>query len=336
MVTIAQIAEKVGVSSATVSYVLNKRDAKVGISEGTRLRVLSTASALGYQPNRAGRALATGKSSLVALWMPHLLSAFYAKMVYSIEMEVRRSAYDLIVSGVRGDDPTSIPNTIALPCHVDGVLAFDTDYPAELANTPGSPAVVTLGVHDANPVDLKTDTITVDLEPGAQAAMRHLLAQGYRRIAFMSGVDNCHENEIRYATYARSMREAGLHPEYIHGSTHVVRSRPMAREVLKAYVAGRGCPEAIFCLNDEWAIGVCRALRELGLKIPTDVAVVGCDGIDDAEYYEPPLSTIGQPFEEMSRLAWRMLCERMEDRSAPLRRVNLTAQFVERESSRRK
>ncbi|HEU4752942.1 MAG TPA: substrate-binding domain-containing protein, partial [Armatimonadota bacterium] len=111
--------------------------------------------------------------------------------------------------------------------------------------------------------------------------------------------------------------------------------RAAARDAIKSYLARHSAPEAIFCMNDDMAIGCYRGLCDLGLRVPRDVALVGCDGIEHTEYLETPLTTIVQPLDDMSRAAWQLLERRLGDPGAPPQRVKLSARLAVRESSRR-
>jgi len=175
-----------------------------------------------------------------------------------------------------------------------------------------------------------TDLVAIDLYPGAMEAVKHLTARGGRRIAYMVSQSGSYASEVRYKAYTGVLQEAGLKPEYIVASSHL---RSDACQAMLEHIHACGCPDGIFFFNDDMAIGAYRALCDLGIRVPDDVALVGCDNIEDTEYLEVRLSTIAQPLEEMCILAWQFLERRMNDPALPLQQQFLPAKLIIRESS---
>jgi LacI family transcriptional regulator len=128
------------------------------------------------------------------------------------------------------------------------------------------------------------------------------------------------------------MAEAGLAPEVIEIPTD---SSATVRQVVRDYVQANGCPEAMFCFSDHMALGVYRGLRDLGVRIPEDTALVGCDGIEWAEFVDQPISTIVPPAQECCALAWQYLLQRLREPDSPLQQTVLRSHLLVRESSRR-
>jgi LacI family transcriptional regulator len=181
----------------------------------------------------------------------------------------------------------------------------------------------------------------VNLEQGAVDALRHLLASNPRRIGFFGpGISD--EGSVldtyaapgtldpRISAYCRTMQEAGRPYEIIAGNPG---SRRASMEALRSYIAKRECPDALFCFNDEMAIGASRALRECGIRVPVDVLLIGCDGTEEGEYMDPPLSTIAQPVSRMCSLAWEFVTNRLNDPGMNQQYVRVDAQFIRRGSS---
>ena len=148
-------------------------------------------------------------------------------------------------------------------------------------------------------------------------AVRHLITNGRRRIAYISTPIQ----DGRNRGYTAAMREAGLKTELIAMEAGPnLRSR--SRHFISQYAREHGCPEGIFCQNDDVAIGVCRGLRDMEFRVPEDAAVVGCDAIEDTEYLECPITTISYPVDEMCATAWKFLQNRIENpRCLPQRTV---------------
>ncbi len=322
--TLKDVAEAAGASAATVSYVLN--NSPKAISPQTRARVLQAARDLGYQPNLAARTLAARHSHTVALWIANAHAPFFAQVIRAFQPQARAGGYELIIREMAGDPGEMRSGLSGWP--VDGILAFQgAAYVHAFLEANPSPTVpfVSLGAYHED----CSDFVAIDLYAGARDAVRHLLMRG-RRVAFLLPEGSTVPGEARHAAYHAVMDEAGLPPEVIAVPT---KQRADVRQALKAYLGRHGCPDGLFCYNDDMALGAYRGLCDLGLRVPEQVALVGCDGIEDTEYLERPLSTIVQPVEEMCRLGWQFLENRMRDPALRAQRVTVTPALVVRDSS---
>lgn len=334
-VTQKDIAQRVGVSQQAVAHALG---GKGRLSENTRTRILEEANRMGYRPNPLARALLTGKTNLISLWMPSDLSPFYAQVAHDIESLITREPYNLVITNVeryqRQEASAQESQTFAPAAWpVDGILAFEVPRLQGIENSlQGGPPVVCLGV-DWLTTSQTLDSVSINLRPGAEEAMRHLLP-GRKRVAFMTIPELLTIKDARAEAYLGAINEAGLQPEYIY-INDISRLRAVAREAVKNYIEEHGAPDAIFCASDEEAIGTHRGLCDLGLKIPDDVALLGCDGIEDTEYLTPALSTIKQPTQEMCRVGWEMLQARINNPELPRQHRQLEAHLVIRESSQK-
>jgi LacI family transcriptional regulator len=335
-VTLQDIARQSRVSHTTVSKVLNgRRDAF--ISEGTRERVLTAARELGYRPNRAARTLATGSRRPSVAFCTEQIDNGYASRILSLIGEAAyRDDYELSLrSRFLGATATADGNgLIDLP--VDGLLLFESiqlvDGLFEQGLDLRLPPLVSLGFFYLTTVD----HVGVDLLPGATEAMAHLLDIGCRRIAFLTGDTNPETSpEIRCSVYRRAMADAGLPCEFLRITADSTRFRPLAREATREHVRERGRPDAIFCLNDDMALGAYRGLCDHGLRVPEDVALIGCDGVEEAEYLPSPITTIYPPYEEMTALAWEFMKQRLNEPRTPLQSRVLKSRLIVRESTRR-
>jgi len=323
----ADVASLAGVSKTTVSYVFSGRP-DAGIPEATRQRVIEAARQLGYIPNRAAQSLRTGQTNLVALWMSVLCPIYYAQIVSDVQDLLREAGYEMMVTDTapHRDWEAHLDRLAQWP--VDGVIAFDSArYVSRYRQKYGAHGVpfVSMGVD----IDPTVDHVRLQLDPGAHEAMEHLQAVG-GRFAFLADRYGLDASDARYAAYLSAMRTMGAQLEVIECAA---RSRSAAKEAIRRHVAERGAPRAIFCFNDDLAIGAHRALRDLGLSIPRDVAIVGHDGTDDTDYLDPRLSTVRVPSREMCHLAWRFLHARMEDRRLDVQSETLATRLEIRASS---
>jgi LacI family transcriptional regulator len=326
-VTIKQIAEHIGVSPATVSRVLSGRGAHL-ISETTRQRVWQAAEELGYHPNLAARSLVTGRTGIVALWMNELFTSFHARVVQLVEEHLNRQGYDTLircVSRLSGAAWHGMGRVDGILTHEGAAYLQQMWKPLQRRGIP----LVSMGVYTLT----DTDHLGIDLYYGATQAVQHLLEAGCRRIAYLVNAESRYVGEPRRDGYDHVISKAGLTAEYILTTD---QSRAGSSFAVRRYVQQYGLPDGIFCHNDEMAIGAYHGLRLLGVGVPDEVALVGCDGIEDTEYLDVPITTIRQPLEEMCRLAVEFLKKRIAEPCAERQSVLLQPILVVRASTQRR
>lgn len=317
------VAALANVSGCTVSYVLGGRT-DVVIADATRDRVIAAAKQLGYRPNRAARALVTGSTQVVSL-LAGRLSPYYTMVASHLQDRAKADGFQVLLS----DTEMSQGPQSGGVWSGDGIIAIDyaEQVDAYLQTHPDlRTPLVSIGAFHLEQVDY----VGVDLYRGTREAIAHLLKQGCRRIAYIRGEDPRVRTDPRSLGYADAIREADLPVEEIvlSGST---RSR--GRADIRTYIQERGCPDGLLCHNDELALGIYRGLLDLGLRVPDQVKLVGCDGIEEIEYLERPITTIVQPVEQMCRMAWDFLKNRMIDPSIPPQQHVFNAELVVREST---
>jgi LacI family transcriptional regulator len=164
--------------------------------------------------------------------------------------------------------------------------------------------------------------------------MKHLLSAGFRRIAHATFIQKSRPRPGRRLAYEKAMRAAGLQPEFIYYPLSQDQ-RSLVRRLIQEYIRQHGIPEAIFCHSDDAALGIYRGLCDLGVRVPAEMALVGCDGIQDTEYLECPLTTILQPVTAMCATAWRFLQRRLAEPEGKRQEAMLKPRLAIRESSRR-
>lgn len=330
-VSSADIARITGVSRATVSYIINNRTDQT-IRAETRKRVLDAIEQHGYRPNSSARALASGKTNTIALWAPALNRSVSGHIIEQIMKEARRDGYHVIVVETKSETPDSLSRAGRLDAGtVDGILAVDSMPRIDELITRFSniPPIVGLGAAFST----QADHSGVDLRAGSRLAAGHLLEQGCRKIAFASHSSHHFPGDPRYDAYIEAIANAGCPPDVIS------LPQPFSRD---AYLAVRDrfskgdLPDAIFCFNDACALGANKALHDLGLRVPDDVALIGSDGITETEFSVPSLSTVAMPFEQMCATAWSYLMRRIAEPDCPLMGTVFPMELIVRESSRRK
>ncbi|KPM53875.1 LacI family transcriptional regulator [Frankia sp. CcI49] len=317
---LTDVARLVGVSHQTVSRVVNNHP---GVRPRTRERVLAGMRELGYRPNPAARALATGRTRTLGVLA--LAGTLYGptSTLYAVEQAAREADYQVTVVSLHSLDPQALRQALQrlLAGGIDGVVAV-----APLLDTAGTAGVPdTADTADATDalaavaarlplvaVEGRPDggiaTVSVDQEHGARTATEHLLAAGHRTVRHVAGPPDWYEGAGRIAGWRAALETAGadVHP-------------PLAGDWTARAGFAAGCrlarePDltAVFVANDQMALGVLRALREGGRRVPEDVSVVGFDDIPEAEFFSPPLTTVRQDFAEVGRQSLRSLLEQVE------------------------
>jgi len=320
-VTLRDIAKRLNLSHATVSFVLNDRR-DVAIPESTRQRVMETAREMGYRPNRAARALVSGRTNVLALWLPSLHMPHFARLFESLHTISLEHGYETMYCKA-STEPGS-KNPFEWP--VDGVISVDTlSLLAQRESAPNLP-IVGVGAY----VDPNFDHVKVDLVPGTEEAIRHLIERGCRRVAHLTTHRAVSAPDGRLEAYERTMRESGLDPEVILCADG---DRATIRGCVEEYVRTNGKPDGIFCYSDSAALATHRAMADIGLRAPDDYLLVGFDGLDELEYTVPSISTVRQPMIDGARRAVELMINRLRTPGADPQSVVLPTHLIVRESS---
>lgn len=327
-ITIRDIARNLDLSHSTVSKVLNRRLDSF-ISDTTRERVEKEAKKLGYRPNHAARALATGKTGLIGLGIGDFFHSYNTSVMHHVDNHLQNRGYQMLVQRFR--EPECAAKLLDWP--LDGLITLD--YPnhvkALVEASPKLLPIVSMGTYSAE----ITDHVELDLFVGAQQAMRHLVAQGYTRILYVVSAWGNRVGEPRRDAYFEGMNRAGLEPEYLLTASP---TREMAYSTLLEFLADRPFGKriektALFCFSDEIAIGCYRALMENGLRVPEDVGLVGCDDSINVQYLECPLSSVSYSIGQLCDTALDFLEARIENPALGRQKAIVTSHFVSRKST---
>lgn len=324
MVTQEQIAKKLGISRQLVTFALAGYPQ---VAKESRQRILAAARKMGYRPNPHARALKRSRTGIIAVWVPDQISTHYTHVARELNRLVKQAGHELIVTEVGKGSAEQVLSHVP----VDGVFAVDAPHAvrghlkSEIAQRI---PIISIGAHKPE----KIDFVQVDLLTGTNEVMRHLLGSGFRRIVHATFDHGASPGTGRRFGYSRAMQKAGLKPEFFYYPLSE-KQRPIVRASVQEYIRKNGCPEAIFCHSDDVALGIYRGLSDLGLRVPEDVALVGCDGIQDTEYLECPITTLRQPVSEMCSLAWQFLTRRLESPQMKQQKAILKPELAVRSSS---
>ncbi|MFF7651184.1 LacI family DNA-binding transcriptional regulator [Streptomyces sp. NPDC007983] len=303
--TLESVARHAGVSRATVSRVVN---GSTRVAEDSRAAVLRAVEELGYVPNQAARSLVTQRTDSFALVLPEEPGRvfsddqFFPGVVRGVGQELEDADKQLVLMMARSPASRNRIERFALARHVDGVMVASVHgadpLPAALARM-GIPVVCNERL--LGPAALPY--VGVDNAGGAALAVTHLLRSGRARVATVAGPQDMVAGIDRLTGYRTALGEAGREPLVAAGDFTQESGAVAMRELL-----GRQ-PEldAVFVASDLMGLGVLRALRQAGRRVPEDVAVVGFDDVQAARYADPPLTTVRQPIAEIGRRLARQL-----------------------------
>lgn len=319
-----------GVSLGTVSHVLNR---SAPVREPLRRRVEEAVQAAGYQPSALARGLRRDKTNMIGMVIPDVTNPFFPAVVRGAEDTAFANGYRLVLCNTDNDHSKELVHLNELRTYLpSGLIVIPSDFSdltrqAESYQRSGA-AVVCV---DRLPRRWHGDSVTAANEQGAHAATRYLIQLGHRRIAAITGPLHLTNSEQRLRGFRRAMAEADLPiaPEYLQESSFDLAGG-RSRALLLLRMLPR--PTAIFGGNDMIAMGVLQAIRELGLRCPEDVSVMGFDDLDFAALINPPLASVLQPGYQLGATAARILLDRVHGDGGPARHIVLPTELRIRES----
>jgi DNA-binding LacI/PurR family transcriptional regulator len=327
--TIKDVAARAGVSRQTVSRVINR---KGEVSDATRDRVLATIEELGYRPNAAARSMVVGRTCTLGCISPSLTDYTFAHIIDSAQAEARRLGYFVLTGSAPTVEDVEPLLEEMLRRQVDGLMVLnpraDERYRYFLPLIEKDMAVLYL---NSTPRGEPVSSVHCDDRQGGYEATRYLVELGHRFIATILGPSNEEASADRLAGYRQALAEADLTCE----PDCVVRgnwSATSGYEAMRHLLAVPREFTAVFCQNDQMAIGAIRALREAGRRLPDDVSIIGFDDIPLASYFDPPLTTLRQPMRETGERAVQVLVETIQDPDRTPEQIVIPARLLERAS----
>jgi LacI family transcriptional regulator len=302
--TIKDIARKAGVSYATVSRALN---GKYGVKPSTRERVLHIARRLGYRPNAVARGLVTRRTMTIGLIVPDITNPFFPEVAEGVEEAARGAGYGVLLCNSNWQKVSERQYvTLLAGRRVEGIIIA----PISRAEEPVDdrvPAALPVVYVSSMPRTTARSYVVIDNEQGGYLATKHLLDAGRGPAAFIGSRES--SDDERFAGYRRALEDHGVacDERFVRlGDMRQASGYRLFRELIEH----GGRPRSVFAENDLMALGCLQAARELGLRIPEDVAIVGFDDIPFASFPEIQLTTIRQPTSEMGRMAVDILLAR--------------------------
>lgn len=332
--TIQDVARHAKVSAATVSRVLSTPEK---VSEAARQRVFDAVRETGYTMNQAARSLRLRAAKTILIAVPDIGNPFYSTILQSVITTASARGYSVLVAARLGEDPQRWLSDYLLSNRADGLLVFDGSLNTRALHeiVPDGAVLPLVAAYDETP-DPQINSVITDNRAAAIRAVNHLFEYGHRRIGHVAGHSrNASPNE-RLVGFREAVQTAGLDvpEEWIIPGDYSMPAGVAAADRIAAMTVR---PSAVFCANDEMAIGLISRLREHGIECPRDISVIGFDDIAVSRHYAPPLTTMRQPREEIGRMATDMVIDIIEGAPKPPgpRHVVLTSPLVVRTSTAR-
>ncbi len=348
-VRIQDVAEKAGVSTATVSHVINETRF---VREETRQRVLAAIDTLNYQPSAIARGLATNSTQTIGLVISDIANPFFTAVARGVEDEVNQFGYHTIFSNT-DEDPKREDEYLRLLSarQIDGLIIAPTGVPsARLSRMADAETPIVL--LDRELPGLDAPLVSVDNESGAYDATKYLVELGHKQIATLMGLESISTQLARLNGYKRALSEAGHSLDealVVHADPRASANRlntgdsspprfltnnqmtPAAFYALQDLLDLPDRPSAIFVANNQMTLGTLYALKERGLRCPDDISLISFDDHDWAPLFSPPLTVVRQPTRQLGRTAASLLLHLINRQEVePL--VPLPVEFIIRES----
>ena len=330
MSNIYEVAKRAGVSTATVSRVLSQPDV---VAPDTRRKVMAAVERLGYTPNAAATNLRTLRTKKFVVSVPDISNPFFSLILQGIEDTAGREGYSVLLGDTQHDEQREERYALMLRRkEADGLIFLGHRLPKEAAalvrSRPPGRAPIVNGCEFSPRLGIPS--VHIDNATAASDAMDHLYRLGHRRVGIVTGplVSPLSRDRLRGAT--SRAKKAGAERDFIvMNGDFSIESGAVAAERL---LGRKEAPTAIFCFNDEMAIGVIDTARRRKLRIPDDLSVVGFDDIRFARYTDPPLTTVAQPMRQIGEGTVRLLLEILQGRGSP-ESVTLPHMLVVRSST---
>ena len=324
--SIRDVAAHAGVSTATVSRVLN---GKLSATPETRQRVLAAIQELGYSQNQAARDLARGRSSLLGLIISDVRNPFFPDITAAFQDQALAHEMDALVLNTNYDSQrtlNSVKRVLAL--QVPGVAILTSQIDPSVIDMLASKQVAAVYL-DLGRVDRGISNIVIEYEHGIEEALEYLLRLGHRKVAYIGGPVHMHSAQRRKRAFMEVAQKSGIEANHVIDSDFSVKGGYFACSKL---LSGE-MPTAIVAGNDLTAIGVLHRAYDGGMRVPEDLSVVGFDDILFAEYTQPALTTVAVPRSEIGKVAFQALWKMISDPELAGREFRVATRLVARQSA---
>lgn len=331
--TQADVARLAGVSTATVSYVVNAQSGgRIPISPDTRERVLAAIAELEYQPDARARSLRSGGTKTIGLLIPDMRNPFYWEIVDAVEKEVRAAGYEMLLANTSMDPRREIEALNALSGRRIDALILLISFLDQSREMLRSLAEQRYAVVTFDRVIDELDRVETKYADATPKLMAHLFELGHRRIGFVHGVGSPDLATNRLTLFRECHRLQGLSLDE-DLIIHCGESIEDGYQATSSLLSTNPRPTAIVTVNDLLAFGARRAMYEHNLHVPDDVSLAGFDDVSMAAYLNPPLTTVRTNARELGRIAAMLALTRLQQPDLPLRVESVASELVVRAST---
>jgi LacI family transcriptional regulator len=300
-----EVARLANVGTMTVSRVLNS---SVHVSPETASRVHAAIERLGYRPNEMARALRGAKSRSIGLIVPSLADPFFAICAHNINAVAQAKGYSMILTASNDNVNTEFSEAEwMLQKHVEGLIVCPAPASGSKLSNPIFQRIPIVSFDRPLPIP-RVATVVVENHSGAKRGTQHLIEHGHRHIHFLGDAPNIFTIKTRHEGYRRAISNAGLTARECLNCD----SKELVFEYVKKVLAEKNPPTAFFSGNNRISRYLFRALVDLDLRIPGDVAIVGFDDFDMADMLQPPLTVVSQPVEALGTTAAEVLFDQLK------------------------
>ncbi|WP_329178157.1 LacI family transcriptional regulator [Streptomyces decoyicus] len=327
MTTMTDVARRAGVSVATVSHVLNETRP---VRPDTRAAVLGAIDELGYTHNTLARSLVTSRTRSIGLAVSAISNPYFTEILQGVEAGALEAGYSLLLTDPH-DDPQHERKVVQLlhERRVDGMIVAPSAEPSAMVEYLARREVPTVFLDRL--VGDDHDQVCAENTGPVRQLVGHLADLGHTRIGLVAGLPGLSTTTERVQGYREGLRACGLPfaPELLAGGHSEAQS---AQDATRRLLAVPRPPTAVITANNAMTIGALRALRELGLEVPRDIALACFDDFSWADLFTPRLTAIAQPSKDIGAAAVRLLLERLTEPDRPPRTVRLPCTLVHRTS----
>jgi LacI family transcriptional regulator len=323
----ADVARRAQVSVTTVSHVLN--DTRF-VAPATREAVLAAVRETGYVPNTIARSLVMSKTDTIGLALSSISNPYFGALAHHLQAEAERRGYSILIVDTRDDPERELKVVRELhERRADGIILAASPAPAETLAYLAQRKVPVVLIDRM--IDSGLDEVGIENIEATSHLVEHLAGRGHQRIAMVSGLAGLATSEERVAGYRLGLDRAGLpyDEELLRGgASHAEPARGATAQLLQM----PDPPTALIVANNQMTIGAMRALREVGLSVPADIALGAFDDFDWTDLFEPRLTTIAQPHQELATQAIDLMVSRITDPDQPAHTVRVTPTLIHRNS----
>lgn len=330
MATIADVAREANVSVATVSRVLNNQGI---VRPETSERVYRAIEKLSFQPNMSARNLRRNETRVILIVAPNITNPYYAHILTGIGDSANESGYSALIYNTAGDETREKAGLDMLKKRrADGAILLASNMDSIWIQEYADKYPIVQCSEYA--LELNAPRVSIDNYKAARNVMEYIIGLGHKKIATISSSNNYISTALRLQGYKDSLERCGLdvRQDYIafaNADYSFKSGKAAAFKLLKQ----NDRPTAIFCISDTIALGAITAAKELGLRVPEDLTVIGFDDVDDTTMFHPYITTVAQPCYELGKESFKILYECMNNEKETNKKAVLPHKFIIRESS---